>query len=222
VTAEAATSSERADACLAALDDAGRAIARRVLLRLVSFGDGRAGTRRPQPLSALRADPDPERLAEILRQLTEARLIRIDEHDRSPEPLVDLGHETLIGSWPTLQAWIRSHGKAEQLRRQLETDAAEWRQHAGGGAGDAGLLDRAQLVELAAWLTSDTRRDLGVSDTAESLIAASRAAARRRWWPKQTAAGSVLAILLMLLILATPIILLFIVVLTASLIHKFG
>lgn len=225
VTAQAMTSSERADACLAALDETGRAFARRVVLRLVDFGDGRPDTRRRQPLSALRAGGDPERVAAILRQLTEARLLRIDGDESSGEALVDLAHEAQIASWPTLQAWIRTHGKAEQLRRQLETDAAEWRQRASQGASrgsdEVGLLDRRQLKELAAWLTADTRRDLGVSELAESFLAASQAAARRSWWPWTTSLGAILAILLILLILATPITLLSIAGLITALIHKF-
>ena len=125
-----------------------------------------------------------------------------------------VGHVTLCSvSAPTTNT--------EQLRRQLEDDAAEWHKRAGQG-GDVGLLDKGQLSELATWLTPDTRRDLGVSEVAKSFIAASRAATRRRWWPGRTATGTVLAILLMLLILATPIILLFIVVLTASVIHALG
>ena len=216
------TSSEHADSCFAALDGAGQVIARRVFLRLIQFSESSAHTRRQQPLSALRTGDDPERLSEILRHLTEARLLRIDGDQASGAALVDLADEDLIASWPALQTWIRTHGQTEQLRRQLEADAAEWQQRAGQGPGNVGLLDSAQLSELAAWLTADTRRDLGMSDAAESFIAASRAAARRRWWPKKTSIGTFLAILLMLLILATPIILLFIVVLTASLIHRFG
>lgn len=222
VSAQGMPSSERADACLAALDDAGRAIARRVFLRLVRFGDGRADGRRPQPLSALETSGEPERVAEILRHLTEARLLGIQGDEASEQARVELAHEDLITSWPTLQAWLRTHGQTEQLRRQLEADAAGWKQRAGQGRGDVGLLDKGQLTELAAWLTTETRRDLGVSEIAESFIAASRAAVRRRWWPGTAYTGSALAILLMLLILATPIILLFIVVLTASVIHRFG
>ncbi len=112
--------------------------------------------------------------------------------------------------------------RAEQLRRELEASAAEWQQRASQGAGDVGLLDKSQLVELGAWLPADTRRELGVSDLAESFVVASRAAARRRWWPGRTSTGGALAILLMCLLLATPFILLFIVVLAASMIHRFG
>lgn len=112
--------------------------------------------------------------------------------------------------------------RAEPLLRQLEADAARWRQDSDQGRDDTGLLDRAQLAELAGWLTSDVRRELGVSGVADSFIAASQVAARRRWWPGKAYVGSALAILLMLMILATPIILLFIVVLTAGVIHRLG
>jgi hypothetical protein len=110
----------------------------------------------------------------------------------------------------------------EQLRRELEADATAWRQRSDEGRHNVGLLDRGQLTELTAWLTPEARRNVEVSEVAESFIAASRAAARRHWFPGRAYAGSVLAILLMLLILATPIILLFIVVLTASVIHALG
>lgn len=234
MTVDAATPSERAEACLAALDDAGRATARRVLLRLLRFGDGGADGHRRQPASALRGNDDPARFAEVLRRLTEAQLVTIDDDaagDASGDAAVDLAHAGLIASTPTLQAWIRTHGATEQLRRQLEIDAAQWRADRGADRGpghaadrgpDAGLLDRGQLHELSAWLTADAHRDLGVSEVAESFIAASRAEARRHRWPGRGVVGSVLAVLLMLLILATPIILLFVVVLTAFVIHRFG
>jgi len=102
----------------------------------------------------------------------------------------------------------------EQLRLQLETDAAAWAEH---GKAGAGLLDTDQLSELATWLTADRQRELGISETAESFITASRAAARPRWWRGGTSLGGALAILL---ILATPITLLSIVGLTAALIHR--
>ena len=69
-------SSERADACLAALDAEGRARARRVCLRLIRFGDAgpRAGE---QLLSALRAGGDAGEVATTVRRLTDAGLLAI-------------------------------------------------------------------------------------------------------------------------------------------------
>jgi hypothetical protein len=219
MSTQATVLSERADGCLTALDDADRAIARRMFLRLVSFEGGSADTPRQQPLSELGATEDPQRLAAILRRLTDAQLLLIGS-DGSGDAPVGLADASLISSWPTLQAWIRTHGKAEQLRRQLETDAATWRQSMTADGGGADLLDKAQLREMTIWLATEASRDLGVSEVAASFLAASRAAARR--WPGQAYLGSFLAISLMLMILATPIILLFVVVLSAWVIHRLG
>jgi hypothetical protein len=215
VTAQALTLLEPGDRCLAALDDTGRAIARRVALRLVGFGDA-APAGRQQPVAVVAAGSDAAAVAEVLRRLADAGLVAIEGDAADPHARVQLVSGAIDGS-PILQDWIRAHGDAERARRQLETDAARWR----NGTGDGELLDRAQLAELA-WLTAESRRDLGVSEAADAFVAASRVAARRRWWPGQSVVGSALAILLMLMILATPIILLFVVVLTAFVIHRFG
>jgi hypothetical protein len=221
--AQAMTPSERADACLAALDRAGQAIARRVVLRLIRFGDDGAAAGRPQPMSALQSRGDSGRLADIVRHLTEGGLLRRDgdgDGDAAGAAQIELADDALIGG-PTLQRWIASHGKTEQLRRQLEADAAEWQLRASQGTPAAGLLDRAQLAELTAWLVTDPGRELGISDPAASFIAASRAASRRRWWPGRTSIGGALAVLLILMILATPITLASLIALTAAMIHKF-
>jgi hypothetical protein len=212
MTAPAPTPSERADAWLAALDDAGQAIARRVVLRLLGFRDGRAEAGRAQPRSALGAPGDAGRLADVVRQLADGGLVRLDGD--AAEPSVALAGDALTGS-PVLQRWIASHGQTEQLRRQLEADAAAWKQAA------AGPLDPAQLAELDAWLTPQTHREIGVGEVADAFIAASRAPRRRGWWPSKTSIGGALAIMLILMILATPITLASLIALTAAMIHKF-
>jgi hypothetical protein len=217
VSAQAVPSSERADACLAALDAEGQAITRRVCLRLIRFGDAGPRADPQQLLSALRAGDDTGQLAAALRPLTDAGLLVIHGDPASDDARVELADAALVDAWPPLQAWLRSHGKPEQLRRQLEDDAAAWSQRADG----TGLLDKRQLGELAAALPPDVRRDLGVTATAESFITASQAAARRRWLPGPATTAPFLAILLTLVILATPIILLFVVVLSAWMIHRF-
>jgi preprotein translocase subunit SecE len=156
-----------------------------------------------------------------LRHLAEGQLLVIDGDPASDDATIELADPSLVTAWPALQAWIKAHRQAEPLRRQLEADAADWSQRTARGDADIELLDKAQLGELGAWLTDDTRRDLGVSATAESFLAASRAAARKQWWPGKTTMSTALVLVMMLLILATPIILLLIVVLTASVIHKF-
>ncbi|HEX3765846.1 MAG TPA: hypothetical protein VHW23_44420 [Kofleriaceae bacterium] len=207
---------ERADACLAALDDPGQVIARRVVLRLVRFRDGGAEAGRPQPRSTLASPRDAGRLADIVQHLADGGVVRL-AGDAGPDAValaVVLLDDALAA--PTLQRWIASHGHVEQLRRQLEADAAAWQQR----AADAAMLDRPQLVELAAWLNPEAHRDLGISELADSFIAASRAR-RRHWWPGKTSIGGALAILMILVILATPITLASLIALTAAMIHKF-
>lgn len=218
MTAPAQMPPGRADAWLA-LDDTGQAIARRVVLRLIRFHDGRAEAGRSQPLSALGGPGDAGRLADVVRHLADGGVVRLDGDASGPAPValalaLALADDALTGS-PALQRWIDSHGRAEQLRRQLEADAAAWKQ------GTAGLLDPGQLAELAGWLTPEVHRDVGVSEVADAFIAASRGARRRGWWPSRTSIGGALAVMLILMILATPITLASLIALTAAMIHKF-
>jgi hypothetical protein len=169
----------RADISFAALGDAGRATAQRVFLRLVSFGEGRAHTRRQQPASALRAGEPPEQFRAALQHLAESRLLTLDGDPSSGEVLVDLSHETLITAWPRLEDWIDRLGTPEQQRRHLEIDAAEWARRPAGDR-TVGLLDDTQLRELDGWFTEDIKREIGASKTLDGFITASRDASEKR------------------------------------------
>src|SRR6185503_7821801 len=95
----------RADATLRTFTDAQTEIARRILLRLISFGEGRADTRRQQPLAQVRTvGDDATDFAFVLQAMVVDRLLTMDEDDRSGEPHVDLAHEIMITAWPTLAA----------------------------------------------------------------------------------------------------------------------
>ena len=164
----------RADATLATLEAGGQLIARRLLLRLVQFGDGRADTRRQQPYAALRAlDDDPLVFAHTVRQLSDHRLVILSGAETGRQRSVDLAHEALIGGWPTLRRWIDERRASEQVRRRLEDKAAEW-QRMGRGAG--GLLDAVEVLEARQWLESDDAAVLGADATVLLLLDASEAA----------------------------------------------
>src|SRR5688500_4322456 len=125
----------------------------------------------------LRGGADPARFARTMRRLEDARLIRIDRgrasisdvdtpsDAMSPDGVVEpadgadqensiaaLADNALRVEWPALQDWIRTDGSTEQRRRRLESEAARWRQCERQGLPDLGLLDKAQLSELATWL----------------------------------------------------------------------
>ncbi len=164
----------RADATVRALAGPEEVIARRILLRLVSFGEGRSNTRRQQPVAALRATgDDPARFDAVLRRLVGDRLLTIDGDGARDDARVDLAHEAMISAWPTLAGWISTRRVDEQRRRQLEATAAQWD---GRGRGDGGLLDEIELAEAEAWRRTESARELGESPAVAALIAASRAA----------------------------------------------
>ena len=75
-------------------------------------------------------------------------MLTADDDEHSREACVDLAHEVLIASWPTLAGWIHTHRGEEQRRRKLEAAAAEWVKH---GRGPRGLLDAIELADTEAW-----------------------------------------------------------------------
>ncbi len=164
----------KADATLAQLDERQQAIARRIFLRLIQFGEGRADTCRQQPVAALRAANDGEGAFErTLEHLTANRLLTRSGGDGLRPPAVDISHESLIGGWSRLQDCAEERRDAEQIRRRLEGKAAEW-SRLGRGAG--GLLDEAELPEAERWLASADAADLGFDAALHELVEASQRA----------------------------------------------
>jgi WD40 repeat protein len=174
-TGLAVTLARRADSALRALDPVRHAIARRVFLRLVQFGAGRADTRRQQPREAFLTAADPPALVDnVLAYLVEHRLITASQAI-GPGAVFDLSHEILLSAWPTLREWITAERGVEQRRRLLETKAQEW---AAAGRGAGGLLDSAELASALRW----AGQDRGLSPDAVALIErSSRRQLALRW-----------------------------------------
>lgn len=171
-----------ADAVYAGLTPVQQAITRRIFLRLIHFGEGRADTRRQQPVSALSsAEEDSQVCQWVIRHLAESRLLTLNGEIGSCETRVDLSHEALITSWPRLQEWIADYKKAELTRRRLQARTEEWLQTGQRG----GLLDAVHLKHAQEWLDAPEARVLGVDEQLRKLIKASQAAQssnrRNRW-----------------------------------------
>ncbi len=171
----AVTVARKADSALNELSPGRREIARRVLLRLVHFGDGATTTRRQQPRAALATAGDaPEDIDAVIRHLADRRLVTTSGGgEGDPSARVDLAHEVLLSAWPALGEWIRSRRDDEQRRRVLEAKADEW---AKSGRGQSRLLDADELREIRGWLNDDRARDLGVNEDSQSLLMRSEAA----------------------------------------------
>jgi WD40 repeat protein len=194
-----------ADMAMARLSDTQRAIARRILLRLVQFGEGRPDVRRQQHVEQLRSTRDaPGDFDDVMNLLVAERLITTDAAtgDGEAHATADLSHEALIAGWPALRAWIADHAKVEQARRDLVQDANAWLA-AGDGAAPAeadekpplrrwwsalrapvpgaGLLDPVELAAAERWLDRDDAAAVGLDEPpVTDLVDASTAWHRRR------------------------------------------
>jgi WD40 repeat protein len=214
----------RADAALAELTPVQQAIARRIFLRLIQFGEGRADTRRQQPVAALRSSADPSgEFDQTLEHLARSRLLTLTgeegrgdslaAHAVYPGPLgraragfpvaqrkADIAHEALIAGWPTLQGWLTERREAEQTRRRLEGKVVEWTRLSKipvrGGRSAGGLLDAVELREATRWLASPDAADLGYDAALPTLIQVSGRALRQAFWLR---AGSLAAAIIIII-----------------------
>ncbi|BAZ27643.1 WD-repeat protein [Cylindrospermum sp. NIES-4074] len=160
----------RADAAIADLSAEQQVIARRIFLRLIQFGEGRADTRRQQPVNALRAAGENLHVFNLtLRHLADCRLITLSGEEHTSTK-ADIAHEALIIGWPALQEWISSRQEAEQTRRRLVAKVQEW-VRLGKAAG--GLLDEVELAEAQRWLNSPDAAELGFDEMLPTLVVAS-------------------------------------------------
>ncbi|MFE6104982.1 helix-turn-helix domain-containing protein [Streptomyces laurentii] len=94
-------------------------LARLVLLRLITPGEGSPDTRRPVDPTELDFAPAAQ-VALVLDRLAQARLITLDDNT------VDLAHEALITSWPRLRTWVEETRDRLRTHRRLTEAAAEW------------------------------------------------------------------------------------------------
>lgn len=165
--------SNKASATLAELTEPQQqTIARRIFLRLVQFGEGRADTRRRLSVSELISGGDDSVLfEETLRHLTENRLLTLSGEEGNNNKYVDISHEALITSWPTLQGWLVERKEAEQTRRRLEAKVTEWVRL---GRGQSALLYDVELLEAERWLASPDAGYLGYSLDLLALVKASQ------------------------------------------------
>ncbi|MFJ9111077.1 WD40 repeat domain-containing protein [Streptomyces sp. NPDC102283] len=106
-----------AETVYARFTDEQAAAARRLLLRMVSPGDGTQDTRRPVDRAEV-----PSSVAEsaVLEELVRARLLTVDG------ATVDLAHEALLTAWPRLRGWIEADRERLRLHRALTEAARAW------------------------------------------------------------------------------------------------
>ncbi|HEU4404435.1 MAG TPA: protein kinase [Polyangiaceae bacterium] len=138
--------SAHADALLGAMPPAERALARELLVRLVTPERTRASV----GLDELRAlGPDAAAVERVLGRLADARLLLIEPTGGGGGPTVELVHESLVERWPTLKQWLDESAQEAQFLSRLRAAARAWRE---GGEAE-GLLWRDRAAdEACAWL----------------------------------------------------------------------
>jgi len=164
----------RADVTFGGFSEQGQSIARRIFLRLVQFGEGRADTRRRLAVGALCDAADDQQLFETtLQALARVRLLTLSagETADAARRQVDIAHEALISGWPQMQGWLKERRESEQVRRRLESKAEDWQRL---GQGEGGLLDQFELREAEQWLDNPNHHALGGSYALRALVTMSR------------------------------------------------
>lgn len=150
--------------------------ARRILLRLISPGQGNQDTRRPADRSEVTVlgPGTPSDADLVLERLAQARLITLDRDT------VHLSHEAVLAAWPRLRAWIDEDRDRLRTQRHLTEAAATW--HA--LRQDSGSLYRGLRLSVAEehWAGPDRRGGLTPSERqflTASLTARERSRRRR-------------------------------------------
>ena len=171
---------------------------RRVMLRMISVEAGEMARRRvPDDELVYREPGENERVAEVLRRLTEARLV-VEGKETDDEPYVEPAHDELVRGWDRLLEWSRRDQEGLLLRRILTPAAKDWnRGPAGSGMPTRGFRSvRRVLFSPQCWFNQTesefVRRSVqrgGPSYGAQSGLLLSRSSSS--WASRCTPAASV-------------------------------
>ncbi|GGE03190.1 hypothetical protein GCM10011390_22560 [Aureimonas endophytica] len=123
-------------------NDSERDAARQLFLQLVTPGEGAGDTRRIVDRGELVDGAGSETTANVIEQMTNARLLTVDERS------VQIAHEALLRSWPRLRQWIDEARDDLRMRQRVIRHAEEW--EAAGGDPDL-LLRGTSLLAAGDW-----------------------------------------------------------------------
>jgi len=165
-----------ADAFFQGLDAEDRDTAKRVVLRMFRPAEGLEVASNRVQRELLYAEGEArDRVDRVLAGLIQARLVRQTGGKSPADVQVELAHEALMRSWPTLAGWLDDQRVAIITRRKLEVRAGEWVQR---GRGHGGLLDEGQVFEAERWLATPEAEYVGYDEIVPAFVHASRRAVR--------------------------------------------
>ncbi len=140
-------------------DTDGKQAARRLLLRLVSPGEGTADTRRRVSVTELTGatelagptnTPQVATAQAVLTDLIQARLLTADTRTDGKDT-VEISHEALLWAWPRLREWLNQDRAGQRIRRDLTDAAHAWQAQ---GREPSQLFAGTRLAVARAWAAS--------------------------------------------------------------------
>jgi WD40 repeat protein len=157
---------QSADNVFHRLSPASRDALRRMLVRLVAFGeDGTPDTRRQVNLSELTGSEDDTQAATaraVLEDLVRARLVT------ARTDTVEITHETLLTAWPRLHRWLTEDREGLRVHRDLTDASRQWQDK----GRDSSLLFRG--TRLAVTRDWAARHGQDLNDEERAFLAASQ------------------------------------------------
>ena len=125
------TLQKRADEVYQSLTPEQQQTARHIFLSLTQLWEGAEDTRRRVTQDSLSSAQHPEaQVAEVVKRLADANLVvtdaRGDTSQGEHKATVDVAHEALIRTWPTLRRWLESNRDLLRQQRKIELAADEW------------------------------------------------------------------------------------------------
>ncbi len=121
----------------------------------------------------------PSEVEQLVDYFVDARLLVVHSSGESDVPQVEIIHESLIASWPTLSRWLDENQEAAAFLAELRTAAKQWRSR----GRPQGLLWRGQAEEEARHWYHHCAEELSESENEflrDVFALADRAARRRR------------------------------------------
>ena len=131
-----------ADSVLASLSPRAQSLTRTIFLQLVTPERTRAIASVAELSELTDAPEDAER---VIHQLVDARLLVIQRNNRGSSATVEIVHESLVHSWPTLTHWLDENQDDAVFLEQLRAAAKQWE----GRDRSADLLWRGETLEEA-------------------------------------------------------------------------
>ncbi|HVG57159.1 MAG TPA: serine/threonine-protein kinase, partial [Hyalangium sp.] len=178
-----------ADRVLAEVPSHARELARALFLRLVTPERTRALVSMEELRELSKDTAELQRLTDLLVQ---ARLLVVQTGGSAAGATVEIVHESLIHSWPTLRRWLDEGQEDVAFLEQLRSAARQWQ----AKKRDSDLLWRGEMVEEAQRFQRRYRGELPKVQH-DFLAAVFSLAKRDTQWKRTLAVGSMVFLLLL-------------------------